>query len=273
VICDKPVTVTVHEAEELERLVSERGVTFGLTHNYTGFPMVREGRKRVEQGALGEIQKVDVQYYMDAFNAEVHDPEKRRTQWRFDPEKSGLSLTAADLGTHAFNLAEYIAGVRVKSVLADLNTVYEDIPLDVDVNVLLRFENGARGVLCSSHIATGEDNNLEIKVYGRDGGLIWEEENPNHLHLLHQNEPAQILTRSRKYNSKLSLESSRVFRGLSEGFFEAFANIYTGVAKAIRGERYDPAEFPTISDGVRTMKFVEAAVASHRKGNIWVNLA
>ncbi len=272
VICDKPVTMTRAEAERLEKLVKERGTVFCLTHNYTGYPMVREARKLLEKGALGKIQKIDVQYYMGAFNPVVHDKKNWKNVWRFDPTKAGISCNVADLGTHAFNLVEYITQIEVKAVLADLNTLYDDLPLDLDASILLRFGGNLKGVLTSSHIATGEENALEIKIYGDIMGLRWEEENPNYLYLLSDNKPAQIYSRGKSSNSKFSLESTRVYRGLPEGFFESFANLYKGAAKAIRTKRQTSGAFPTIHDGVRTMKFVEAAVSSHKKGNKWVEL-
>lgn len=272
VICDKPVTMTVSEAEHLERLVAEHGVVFCLTHNYTGFPMVREFRSLIERGEIGPVQKIDVQYYMGALNPYVHEKEKWRTVWRLDPEKAGMSCNAADLGTHAFNLVEYVTQIEVRELLADLNSLYDDIPLDVDASVLLRFGNNLKGVLTSSHIATGEENSLIIRVYGSKGGLIWGEENPNYLYLLRDSEPSHILSRAKDSNSKLSLDGTRVFRGLPEGFFEAFANLYKGAARAIRNEPVEKGEFPTIHDGVRTMRFVQAVVRSHGNGNVWVGL-
>jgi predicted dehydrogenase len=272
VICDKPVTMTVPEAEHLERLVSEHGVVFCLTHNYTGYPMVREARSLIEKGEIGPLQKIDVQYYMGALNPYVHDREKRRTVWRLDPEKAGMSCNAADLGTHAFNLVEYVTRIEVSELLSDLNNLYEDILLDVDASVLLRFGKNLKGVLTSSHIATGEENSLIIRVYGSRGGLVWGEENPNYLYLLRDSAPSHIFSRAKESNSRLSLDGTRVFRGLPEGFFEAFANLYRGTARAIRNEPVESGEFPTIRDGVRTMRFVEAVVKSHQNGNVWVRL-
>ena len=272
VICDKPVTMTCAEAERLEKMVGERGTVFCLTHNYTGYPMVREARKLLEKGTLGKIQKIDVQYYMGAFNPLVHDKKNWKSIWRFDPSKAGISCNVADLGTHAFNLVEYITQIEVKAVLADLNTLYDGLPLDLDATILLRFGGNLKGVLRSSHIATGEENALVVKIYGDKMGLRWEEENPNYLYLLSDNKPAQVYSRGKSSNTKFSLEGTRVYRGLPEGFFESFANLYKGAAKAIRTKRETSGAFPTIHDGVRTMKFVEAAVSSHKKGNKWVEL-
>jgi predicted dehydrogenase len=272
VICDKPVTLTCAEAERLEKMVGERGTVFCLTHNYTGYPMVREARKLIEKGTLGRIQKIDVQYYMGAFNPLVHDKKNWKNIWRFDPFKAGISCNVADLGTHAFNLVEYITQIEVKAVLADLNTLYDGLPLDLDATILLRLGGNLKGVLRSSHIATGEENALEIKIYGDKMGLRWEEENPNYLYLLSDNKPAQVYSRGKSSNTKFSLEGTRVYRGLPEGFFESFGNLYKGAAKAIRTKRETSGAFPTIHDGVRTMKFVEAAVSSHKKGNKWVEL-
>lgn len=272
VICDKPVTMTLKEAEHLEMLVNKYRIVFCLTHNYTGYPMIREFRHLIEEGAIGQIHKIDVQFYVGAFNALVHDKEKRNEIWRLVPQKAGISCNIGDLGTHAFNLAEYVTKLEVKKVLSDLNTLYDDIPLELDSTVLMRFDGNLKGVLRSSHIATGEEMNFKIMVYGSKAGLIWEQENPNYLFLLHDNEPRQVFSRARSFNSQFSLDSSRVFYGLPEGFFEAFANLYKGAAKAIRNGQMENGEFPTIYDGVRTMKFTEAAVESHKKGNVWVDL-
>jgi predicted dehydrogenase len=272
VICEKPVTMTSAEAEQLEKLVKKHRVVFCLTHNYTGFPMVKEARNLIERGELGKIQKVDIQYYSGALNPVIHKKEKRKEVWRLDPRKSGISCNIGDIGTHAFNLLEYVSGLQVKKVLADLNTLYDDNPLDVDATILLRLNSAIKGVLRSSMVATGEDNNIEIKVYGDRGGLRWCEENPNYLHLLYDDKPAKMYTKGRIYNSQFSLQGSRIKWGIPEGYFEAFANLYNGAAKAIRNEKIEPGEFPTISDGVRTMKFVEAVVKSNKHGNIWVDL-
>jgi predicted dehydrogenase len=272
IICDKPVTMTLNEAEHLEDLVKQHEVVFCLTHNYTGYPMIREFRNLIESDAIGRIQKIDVQFYIGAFNQYVHEEEKRKGIWRLDPEKAGISCNIGDLGTHAFNLLEYVTKLEVREVLADLNTLYDDIVLDLDATVLLRFAKNLKGVLRSSHIATGEEMNLKIMVYGSKGGLTWEQENPTYLYLLHDNEPTQVFTRARSYNSPFSLYSSRVFYGLPEGFFGSFANLYRGAAKAIRKQAMEEVEFPTISDGVRTMKFVEAVVKSHNQGNVWISL-
>jgi predicted dehydrogenase len=272
VICDKPVTMTLKEAQNLEKLVNNYRTVFCLTHNYTGYPMIREFRHLIEAGTIGQIQKIDVKFYIGAFNALVHDKKKRKEMWRLNPQKAGKSCNIGDLGTHAFNLAEYATKMEVKKVLSDLNTASDDISLDLDATVLLRFDGNLKGVLRSSHIATGEEMNLKIMVYGSKAGLIWEQENPNYLHLLHDNEPRQVFSRARSYDSQFTLNSSRVFYGLPEGFFEAFANLYKGVAKAIRNGQMENGEFPTIYDGVRTMKFTEAVVESHKKGNVWADL-
>ncbi len=226
----------------------------------------------IKDGAIGTIQKVDIQYYQGWINPIIHNKELRKTVWRLDPEKSGISCCIGDIGTHAFQMAEYLSGLEIKSILADLNFLYEDNMLDIDGTVLLRFSDKVKGVIRASQIATGEENGLQVKIYGKKGGLKWEQENPNYLYYLTEDKPLQILKPGNSYNSKLSLNATKLPSGHPEGIFDAMANIYLGVAKAIRKKPYNIAEFPLMKDGKRGMLFIEKCIASHKDGNTWKDL-
>jgi predicted dehydrogenase len=272
VICEKPMTMTYDEALQLEAIQKEKKCLFALTHTYTGYPMIRQMKKMIAEGVIGEVQKVDAQYYQGWINPIIHDKEKRSSTWRLDPEKSGISCCMGDIGVHAYQMIEYVTGMDVDSILADLNHLYDDNQMDIDGTVLLRFEKPVKGVLCASQIATGEENNFTLAVYGKKAGLKWEQENPNYLYLLEDGQPLRVLKPGHSYNSELSLDGTKLPPGHPEGIFDAMGNIYKGIAKAIRGQSFDPAEFPTMRDGVRGMHFIETAVESHRDGNVWKSL-
>jgi predicted dehydrogenase len=272
VVCEKPITITAKEAETLARLVEEKGVTFSLTHTYTGYPMVRQMKSMIANGLIGRVQKVDAQYYQGWINPSIHDPEKRKAIWRLDPKMSGQSCCYGDIGVHAFNLIEYTSGIEVDRVLSDLDTLYEDNPLDVDGTTLLRMKNGSRGVITASQIATGEENNIIVCVYGEKAGLRWEQENPTYLKFMVEGEPARILKPGNPYTSDFALESTKIAPGHPEGLFDAMGNIYMGTAKSIRGEAYNDGAFPTVQDGVRGMKFIEACLKSSKEGQVWVTI-
>ena len=272
VICEKPLTTTLDEANILEETLKISNTIFAVTYTYTGYPMVRQLREMIKDGAIGTIQKVDIQYYQGWINPIIHNKELRKTVWRLDPEKSGISCCIGDIGTHAFQMAEYLSGLEIKSILADLNFLYEDNMLDIDGTVLLRFSDKVKGVIRASQIATGEENGLQVKIYGKKGGLKWEQENPNYLYYLTEDKPLQILKPGNSYNSKLSLNATKLPSGHPEGIFDAMANIYLGVAKAIRKKPYNIAEFPLMKDGKRGMLFIEKCIASHKDGNTWKDL-
>lgn len=272
VICEKPMTNTYEEAKILADLVAATGLHFALTHTYTGYPLVRQLREMVHSGAIGKVQKVDVQYYQGWINPIIHDKDKRSTTWRLDPTKAGISCCMGDIGTHAFNMVEYTTGLRVTSLLADLNYLYADNQMDIDGNVLLRLQGGVKGVLRASQIATGEENGLKISVYGDQGGLTWEQENPNRLLVRSDDGALQVYTPGHSYNSALSLGGTKLPPGHPEGIFDAMANIYLGMARAIRQQNPHVAEFPTVIEGVRGLNFIESTVASHQGGNVWIDL-
>lgn len=272
VICEKPMTTTYEEAKILNQTLKMAQTVFAVTYTYTGYPMIRQMREMIKNGELGKIQKVDAQYYQGWINPIIHDKEKRSTIWRLNPEKSGISCCIGDIGTHAFDMLEYVSGVKIESVLADLNYLYSDNKMDIDGTVLLRCSNNVKGVICASQIATGEENNFIVKVYGDKAGLKWEQENPNYLYLMEDGKPLRVLKPGHAYNSDLSLEGTKLPPGHPEGIFDSMGNIYKGVAKAINKEPYNRGEFPTMVDGVRGMSFIEKAVESHQKGNVWVTI-
>lgn len=272
VICEKPMTTTYEEAKILEDTQRSAGTVFAVTHTYTGYPMVRQMREMIRAGELGKIHKVDAQYYQGWINPIIHDKEKRSSVWRLDPKKAGISSCMGDIGVHAFNMVEYTTGLKIRSLLCDFNYLYDDNQMDVDGTVLVRLDKHVKGVIRASQVATGEENGLAISIYGEKGGLRWEQERPNFLYRLSDSGPLQVYKPGHAYNSPLSLDGTKLPPGHPEGIFDAMGNIYRGVARAIRGEAYNDGEFPTITDGVRGLDFIEATVASHKGGNIWVDL-
>lgn len=273
VMCEKPMTITVEEAIDLENLVAENKLTFALTHTYTGYPMVRQMRELIASGVLGTIQRIDAQYYQGWVNSIIHGSDSRITGvWRFDSAQSGVSSCMGDIGVHAFNLIEYTTGLEIKQVLSDLNPVKEGFKLDLDGTVMLRFDKGLKGVIRSCQVATGEENNLCVAVYGSKASLKWSQENPNYLYMLSDSEPVKVFKPAHGYNSEFAEKSHTMPSGHPEGIYEAVANIYKGMAKSIRGEAFKPGEFPTVHDGVRGMKFIHAVVASNRAGNTWMKI-
>jgi len=272
VICEKPMTTSLDEAKDLQKSHEKAGTVFALTHTYTGYPMVRQMREMIKAGALGKIHKVDAVYYQGWINTIIHDKEKRSSVWRLDPKKAGISSCMGDIGVHAFNLVEYTTGLKVNELLCDFNYLYEDNKMDVDGTVLIRMSDYVKGVIRGSQVATGEENGLAIAIYGEKGAFRWEQERPNFLYKLSDTEPTQVYKPGHAYNSELSLDGTKLPAGHPEGIFDSMANIYKGAARAIRGEKYNDGEFPTMKDGVRGMNFIEATVDSHKKGNTWVAL-
>ncbi|MFN4764251.1 Gfo/Idh/MocA family protein [Gillisia sp. Q332] len=272
IICEKPLTTTLEEAKILEDLLEKSKTVFAVTYTYTGYPMIRQMREMISNGAIGKVQKIDVQYYQGWINPIIHDAEKRANTWRLNPEKSGISCCVGDIGTHAFDMIEYVSGLEIKEILADLNYLYKDNKMDIDGTILLRFSEFVKGVIRTSQIATGEENNFTVSIYGDKAGLKWEQENPNYLYLLQHGEPLRVLKPGHAYNSELSLDGTKLPPGHPEGIFDSMGNIYKGVARAIKKEKYHPGEFPTMKDGIRGVNFIEKAVASHQQGNVWVKI-
>ena len=272
-VCEKPMTMTVEEALELEKLVKSNKLTFALTHTYTGYPMIRQMRDIIASGALGTIQRIDAQYYQGWINSIIHGTGSRITGvWRLDPKHAGVSSCMGDIGVHAFNLIEYTTGLEIKEVLSDLSSVKDGIKLDLDGTVLLRFGKKLKGVIRASQVCGGEENCITIAVYGSKASLKWAQENPNYLYMLSDTEPTKIFKPAHEYNDQLAEISHTMPAGHPEGIYEALANIYRGTAKSIRGEKFDAGEFPTVHDGVRGMKFIHSVVESNSNGNIWVKV-
>jgi predicted dehydrogenase len=275
VVCDKPMTLTLAEARELREVVKKTGLLFCLTHNYTGYPMVKEARQMVKEGRLGKIRKIVVEYPQGWLATHV---ENKQADWRTDPARSGIAGCMGDIGTHAENLAEYITGLKITEMCADLTTYVEGRRLEDDGNVLLRFEDGAKGVLHASQIAVGVENGLNIRVYGEKGGLYWRQEEPNTLIASWLNKPKEIIRTGVGNLSEAARMNTRIPAGHPEGYLEAFANLYRNFAKTLRsrlkGETPDPAnlDFPGPDDGVRGMAFIETVVASSNSQEKWLKM-
>jgi len=272
-VCEKPMTMTVREALDLEKLVAKTRRTFALTHTYTGYPMVRQMRDLIRKGVLGNIQRIDAQYYQGWINSIIYGTDSRITGiWRLDPKHAGVSSCMGDIGVHAFNLIEYTTGLEIKEILSDLSQVKEGIQLDLDGTVLIRFNKNLKGVIRASQVCGGLENDIVISVYGSKGSLRWGQENPNYLYFFHDNGPTQVFKPAHGYNEKLAEEGHTMPAGHPEGIYEALANIYKGAARSIRKQKFNPAEFPTVHDGVRGMKFIHAVVNSNARGNVWVSI-
>jgi predicted dehydrogenase len=271
VISDKPATLNLAQAEELASIVAASGKRYGLTYTYTGYPMVREAREIVARGDLGVVRKVVVEYSQGWLSKPLErEADNKQASWRADPAQSGVGGCIGDIGVHAFNIAEFVTGRRVERLCADVSTVVPGRPLDDDCNVLLRFDNGARGVLIASQISAGARNGLTLSVYGEKGGLTWSHEDPNVLTLDWLDGPSQVLHAGSSYLSPAARAVTRLPTGHPEGFIEAFANIYRDFADAIEGG--EGALVPDIAEGVRGMAFVERAVAASRDDAGWVTL-
>ncbi len=273
VICDKPMTLNLQEAKDLAAVVEQTGLVFGLTHNYTGYPMVKQARDMVKNGVLGKIRKIVVEYPQGWLSRAEENNDYKQAIWRTDPAKSGAAGAMGDIGTHAENLAEYVTGLRISELCADLTAFVPGRPLDDDGNVLLRFEGGAKGVLQVSQVANGEENPLKIFVYGELGGLEWHQMEPNTLY--YKTQTSQQLIRPNVGEMSASAKAHiRLPAGHPEGFFEAFANIYRNFAYAVRahmaGKPADPLyDFPGVQDGVRGLAFIDTVIASDQSEMKW----
>ncbi|MEO5789296.1 Gfo/Idh/MocA family oxidoreductase, partial [Gelidibacter sp.] len=276
VVCDKPMTLTEDEAKELEELVKSTGLLFALTHNYPGSPMVKQAKAMVKNGDLGAIRKVQVHYLQGWMATAVEDSDNKQAAWRVDPSKSGLGGALGDIGTHAHNLVEYITGLKVKELAADLGRFGKGRVLDDDGNILLRLENGAKGIMSISQIAAGEENNLSIRVYGEKGSLEWHQEKPNELITRWLDQPKMIFTSNGNDLYPLSLAASRIPAGHPEGYLEAFANVYKNFATHLNAFKtktpIETPDYPTVSVGVRGVQFIHAAVESDQQNAAWVGL-
>lgn len=277
VICDKPLTSSLEDAKRLKAVADSSNALFILTHNYTGYPMVRQAREMVAGGLLGTLRVVQVEYAQDWLTEAVEQTGAKQAVWRTDPKQSGVGGATGDIGTHAFNLASFVTGLTLDSLAADLDSFVDGRRVDDNGHVLLRFTGGAKGMLWCSQVAPGNENTLKLRVYGTKGGLEWEQENPNHLWFTPFGEQKRLVTRNGAGAGASATRVSRIPGGHPEGYLEAFATIYTEAAAAIHAARtgaaVDPAvTYPTIDDGVRGVAFVEACVASSRKDGAWVKL-
>ena len=281
VVCEKPMTFDAAQARRLRKLVAQSGCVFALTHNYTGYPMVKLARDLVRAGELGRVRKVVAEYAQGWLATPLERTGMKQARWRTDPRQSGAAGSIGDIGTHAANLAEYVTGRRIAAVAADLTTFVRRRKLDDDASLLLRFDGGARGALLASQVAVGEENGLSIRVYGDRRGLRWRQEAPNALHLTSLDGPAEIWSRGHGYVAPRSPAAARATRlppGHPEGFIEALANVYANACDTIRarlqGAEPDPLalDFPTVDDGLRGMLFIEAVVRSARSGEKWMRL-
>lgn len=276
VICDKPLTNTLEEAETLCRLVREHDVVFALTHNYTGYPMVKQARAMVQEGKLGQIRKIVVEYPQGWLSTLLEAEGQKQAEWRTDPSRAGASSALGDIGTHADNLTGYITGLRMAELFADMAVMVKGRKLDDDSSVLIHYEGGARGILYASQISVGEENNLRIRVYGTDAALAWSQEHPNWLHVSYPDKPTAILKRGNDYLAPVAVHNSRIPPGHPEAFLEAFANVYRNAGRAIvaRLNRTEPnpfdLDFPTVQDGARGVHFVQTAVESSRQ-RAWID--
>ncbi|MBB5636339.1 putative dehydrogenase [Pedobacter cryoconitis] len=275
VVIDKPISLTLDEAKQLRDKVLETGLTLCLTYTYSGYPLVKQARQMVKDGAFGKIRKVLVEYPQGWLSLPSERDGNKQSAWRTDPSKSGISGCMGDIGTHAAQLAEYISGLEITKICADLNIVVDGRPLDDDGNVLLKFNNGANGVLVASQIAAGEENALKIKVYGEKGSLEWHQEEPNTLKVKWLEAPTQLYRAGQGYLTPSAQFNARTPAGHPEGYLEAFANIYRNFALTLRskldGKTPTPEmlDFPGVEEGVRGMAFIENVVASGLSDQKW----
>jgi len=274
VICDKPLTSTIEDARALAQVQPKNGAKFLLTHNYTGYPLVRQARELVASGALGNIRVVQVEYPQDWLTEATGDDNKQAA-WRTDPARSGAGGCIGDIGTHAYNLARFVTGLRTDAVSADLTTFVPGRQLDDNVNIMLRFEGGAKGMLWASQVAVGNENGLQLRVYGDKGGIEWRQDNPNYMWFTEFGKPKQLLTRGGSISVPPAASMNvRIPSGHPEGYLEAFATLYSQFAAVIRGEGQDyEALLPSMADGVEGMQFIMASVKSSQNDGKWTRFS
>jgi predicted dehydrogenase len=277
VICDKPLTSTLEDAVALVSAVQKSGLIFALTHNYAGYPLVRQARALVQAGELGKIRVVQVEYPQDWLTTRLESTGQKQAEWRTDPQRSGAGGCVGDIGTHAEHLASFITGLELEAVCAQLSTFVDGRALDDDCQMLLRYRGGARGMLWSSQVAPGNENNLKIRVFGEKAGITWRQENPNELWFAPHGQPPRLITRGGAGAGPAAAHGTRLPPGHPEGYLEGFANLYSDVAELIvarqEGRAPNPEALlvPGVVDGARGMKFIAAAVESSRRGSEWVS--
>ncbi len=280
VVCDKPMTFNREEAEKLAQLVKDTGLVFALTHTYTGYPMVKEARDLIKSGKFGKLRKVVVEYPQGWLSNPIEQSGQKQADWRTDPKRSGKAGSVGDIGTHADNLAEFMTGLKITELAADVSTFVEGRQLDDDANVLIRLEQGVKGVLHCSQVSAGEENNINIRIYGEKGGLEWHQHDPNTLLIKYPDKPMEVFRAGgdKSYLSESALAHQRTPGGHPEGYLEAFANIYRNVALVIQaglnGDTPDPQflDFPTVEDGVRGMRFIDAVIESGNNNAAWTKV-
>jgi predicted dehydrogenase len=279
VLSDKPATLNLDEALRLRSLVTDTGLLYGLTHTYTGYPMIKEARARVASGELGTIRKVSVDYAQGWLADRQEDTDNKQAAWRLDPAQAGISSCMGDIGVHAANLAEYVSGCLIAQVCADLTAIVDGRELDDDGSMLLRFDNGARGTLTASQVCVGEENALSLRVYGEKGGLEWSQQEPNTLWLKWPDKPTQMLRAGASYLSRAAQANTRTPMGHPEGYLEAFANIYRAFAEQVQardagaGVEQSALDYPGIDAAVRGMQFIELAVSASASQTKWHDFA
>lgn len=275
VVIEKPMTFTLDEAKRLQKKVEETGLLLCLTHTYSGYPMVKEARNLVREGAIGKVRKIMVEYVQGWLSRAEEQAGNVQASWRTDPGRSGAAGCMGDIGTHAAHLAEYVSGLKIQELCADLNIVVPGRALDDDGNVLLKFEGGVSGTLVASQIAAGEENNLTLRIYGEKGGIEWRQQEPNTLMLKHLDRPAEVWRTGVGKLSSYAIANTRTPGGHPEGYLEAFANLYRNFALTLMAMRegqnpsQEMMDFPTVNDGVRGMAFIENVVASSRQERRW----
>ncbi len=275
IVCDKPLTATISDAESLKKLVNKNKIIFALTHNYSAYPMLREAKKIVTSGKIGKVNLINVEY-PQGYTAGIKKKDERKTlKWRLDKKISGPSMILSEIGTHAYHLLRYVTELEVKELAAEVSTLSKELTVDDNAFVLLRLNNNARGSIWVSSAATGGENGLKIRVYGNRGAVEWFQDDPNNLKFTELNKPIKIITRASKGVSNFSLSSSRLAAGHPEGFFEAFANIYTEFAEMIHKQYKNKnliPSYPTIDDGVKGIKFIFAAKKSSKLNSKWIKI-
>lgn len=275
VLIDKPITMTVREAKQLKEVAEKNNRLICLTHTYSGYPMIKQARQMLAKELLGAIRKIIVEYPQGWLSTAIEETENKQAAWRTNPKKTGVAGAMGDIGTHAFHLAEYVSGLQVTKICADLNTVVKGRKLDDDGNVLLQFNNGANGVLIATQIAAGEDNNIRIRIYGEKGGMEWQQDDANSLQVKWLHKPMEIYKTGAAYLSQAAKHNTRIPPGHPEGYLEAFANHYRNFALTIKAvinhKKTKPEwlDFPSIDEGIRGMAFIENVVASAKTKEKW----
>jgi predicted dehydrogenase len=277
VICDKPLTLSLAEAKRMQAAVEQSGRIFALTHNYTGYPLVRRAREMVQNGDLGEIRLIQVEYPQDWLTGPTETSGNKQAEWRVDPARSGAGGALGDIGTHAYNLADFVGGIELSELAAELTSFGAGRQLDDNVQIMLRYANGARGALWASQVAPGNENGLRLRIYGTKGGFVWVQANPNEMFWSPLGQSTRIVTPGGPDSGEAAARVTRIPPGHPEGYLEGFANVYSEVALAIKAARtgQKPPEgvhFPTIEDGVKGLAFVEATVKSSKANGAWVKL-